>query len=332
MPGPANSQAIRVVADVGGTNTRIALYDPAGEELRALTVYRNRDHARFEDVLSRWLDDLPEPAPGLCCLAVAAPPAGDRVVMFNSRWSFSCRELAQQFGFTRLRRLNDFESNAYALPHLEKGDLEELHRGQPDRTGRLATVGPGTGLGGSVLDRTGPEPRGHACEPGHAGLSPASELELELFRALLHRHDNIYAELLVSGPGLARLYRTLGEVRGEATGELAPAEISQRALAGEDPLCELALDTFCALLGSACGDFLLANGAYGGLYLAGGIVPEIMPRLRNSSFHRRMCSKGAMGDILGDVPVYAITGGHPGLLGAAHAPLDQGGQPPETPD
>jgi glucokinase len=83
----------------------------------------------------------------------------------------------------------------------------------------------------------------------------------------------------------------------------------------------LALNTFCALLGSVCGDFLLANGSYGGLYLAGGFIPQMTEFLTQSSFHQRLVTKGAMHDMLVAVPVYVITSGQPGLIGAAHAPL-----------
>ena len=102
---------------------------------------------------------------------------------------------------------------------------------------------------------------------------------------------------------------------------LDPAEISHKAITGEDDLCVSALEIFCALLGSVCGDFLLATGSYGGLYLAGGIVPEISSFVRDSSFRRRMIEKGAMGETLAGIPVYAITSSQPGLLGAARVPL-----------
>ena len=313
---------MRIVADIGGTNTRLALFDPSGAGFRALRTYINRDFARLEDIFASWLEQLPEPAPGTCCIAVAAAACADRVVMSNMDWSFSCGELAARFGFEHLRRLNDFEANAYALPHLAASDRQLLHRGRGDRQdGRLATVGPGTGLGGAFLDWFNGVAHSFACEPGHMSLAPGDELELDIFRLLLPRHGNIYAELLVSGPGLARLYRALGEIRGEQTEPLEPAEISRRALSGGDGICVQALETFCALLGSVCGDFLLANGSYGGLYLAGGIVPAFTGFLGDSGFHRRLVDKGAMRDTLAEVPVYVITTGQPGLIGAAHAPL-----------
>ncbi len=118
------------MADVGGTNSRLALFDPLANELRALRTYVNRDYGQFEDIIAAWLDALAEPPPADCCLAVAAPPFEDRVTMLNIDWSFSRRELATRFGFSRLRCINDFEGNAYALPHLSAHDLATLHPGR----------------------------------------------------------------------------------------------------------------------------------------------------------------------------------------------------------
>jgi glucokinase len=311
----------RLVADIGGTNTRLALYDPAAGELRALVTYDNRDHQRLEDIVACWLQTLDEPPPTTCCIAVAAPPSGDRVTMTNINWSFSCRDLARRFGFTQLGRINDFQGIAYALPHLANADRQPLHTGHPQAQGKLATMGPGTGLGGATLEIVAGKPVACACEPGHMGLAAATALELEIARLLLPRHGEIHAELLVSGPGLRRLYRALAQIRGEAVDPLLPAEISRLALRGQDELCVLTLNTFCALLGSICGDFALASGAYGGLYLAGGIIPRMIPFLQASHFAQRFREKGSMGDHLAAVPLYAITTAQPGLIGAAHAPL-----------
>lgn len=312
----------RLVADVGGTNTRMALFDPATSTFRGLENYINRDYQHFEDVIAHWLKSLDGPCPEIGCIAVAAPPSADHVAMVNMSWEFYCSDVAARFGLQRLRRLNDFEGNAYSLPHLASGDLKQLHIGTDRQSsGRLATVGPGTGLGGAVLDQSGINPRACAAEPGHMGLSPGTELELAVFSLLLTRYPDIYAELLVSGPGLLRLYQALAELQGEQTQPYQPADISTHAVDETDPLCTLALDIFCSLLGSVCGDFLLANGAYDGLYLAGGIVPGILPYLQNSGFHQRLISKGAMRDGLGRIPIYAITADNPGLIGAAYAPL-----------
>ena len=81
----------RLVADVGGTNSRIGLFDEASNKISHIAEYRNRDYDRLEDVIDQWLAGLEAPAPTRGCIAAAAPPSGDRVTMINMGWSFSCR-------------------------------------------------------------------------------------------------------------------------------------------------------------------------------------------------------------------------------------------------
>jgi glucokinase len=305
----------------------LALFDPKNNELRALCSYRNRDYSQFEDVIADWLANLAEPHPTRACLAVAAPPAGDRISMLNIDWSFSCRELAARFGFSELRCINDFEGNAYALPFLGQQDLVTLHAGSNAMPGKLATIGPGTGLGGATLTVYGGVAHACASEPGHMGLAAATPLELELFRHLQPQYAEIYAELLLSGPGLQRLHQSLADIQGWEKLPLTPEEISSRAISGACKNCALTLNIFCALLGSAGGDYVLANGAYGGLYLAGGIVPGMIEFLQASSFVQRFQEKGGMREYLTRVPLYAITCETTGLLGAAHADLEPSAHP-----
>ena len=314
-----------MVADVGGTNTRLALFDESSRQFDAVAQYRNAAHRSLEEVIEQWLAGLDGERPSRACIAAAAPPTpGDRVSMINIGWSFSCRELADRFSLREFAWLNDFQANAHSLPHLDPGDLDVIHAGMETGHNALAIVGPGTGLGGATLQWVDGVPIADDSEPGHAGLSPGTDLEVEIFRLLLPEHGNIYAELLVSGAGLARLYETLARINGLAPAPLAPPEVSARALQGDDELCVTALKTFCALLGSACGDYVLSNGAYGGLFIAGGIVPKMVPFLRNSDFLQRFRNKGAMESHLSSVPVHVITTSHPGLIGAAHAPLQPG--------
>jgi glucokinase len=313
----------RLVADVGGTNSRIGLFDETEQTIDNIVEYRNADFDCLEDVITRWLEELAAPAPTRGCIAAAAPPSGDQVNMINLGWSFSCRELATRFGLDQFLWLNDFQANAHALPYLGSDDLEPICTGNPGESRILATVGPGTGLGGATLHWIEGTYVASDSEPGHVGLSPATELEIEIFRLLLPDHGDIYAELLVSGTGLTRLYQAIARINGIKPEELSPPEVSQRAVNGQDPLCVATLETFCALLGSACGDFILSNGAYGGLYIAGGIIPRMTDFLRRSEFLPRLRAKGAMRRHLKSVPVSIITEPYPGLIGAAHAPIQE---------
>lgn len=313
--------ATRLVADIGGTNARLALFDPRDGSLRHRHDFENAEFDSLEAVIERWIAQLQEPAPTQACLAVAAPPFDDRVEMLNLNWTFSIAAVAQRFGFEAIRCINDFESNAYALPHLTAGDLETIHPGIAGATGKLAAVGPGTGLGGAAFGLVDGRPVASASEPGHMSLAAVTAVEQAAFGLLLKTHPDVYAELLLSGPGIVRLYETLAQVMGEEAPPLTAAQITARATDTDCELCAETMATFCALLGSLCGDYVLAQGAYGGLYLCGGILPRMLPLLTQSTFHTRFVTKGGMQAHLEDVPVYVVTSGAAGLLGAAHTPL-----------
>lgn len=311
----------RLVADVGGTHSRLALWDPASNTLRARQDYLNESFSGFEHIIATWVEGLAEPQPTHACIAIAAPPFEDRVEMPSIGWSFSITALSAQFGLELIRVINDFESNAYSLIHLSDEDITTIHQGASGSSGKLAAIGPGTGLGGAAFGLVAGQPTASACEPGHMSLAPATPLEMALFTQLMKQHPVIYAELLLSGRGLPRLYRAICAVMGETAEDVSAPEISQKALADQCARCVQTMQTFCGLLGSVCGDFVLAQGAYGGLYLCGGILPQILPLLSNSTFLSRFSAKGEMQDYMTAVPVHVITSGRAGLLGAAHTPL-----------
>lgn len=318
MSGGSTRQ--RLVADVGGTNTRLAIFDEQSQELRAVATYNNRDYNSFESVIAHWLARLESSPPLRACIAVAAPPSGDRVAMNNMDWSFSITDIARSFGFEQLRWINDFEANAYALPHLGDDDLVSIHhRGTTGE--RLATVGPGTGLGGATITRVKGNVHVASGEPGFMSLAPGSDYEMALFNLIRQDHPDLYAELLVSGPGLLRLYQRVCQLENTDAVVNTPGEVSTKAIAGDNAQCRTALGVFCALLGEVCGNFVLANGAYGGLFLAGGILPRMIPFLKRSTFHQRFTGKGVMQQHLQAIPVHVITTPFPGLIGAAHASL-----------
>ena len=309
----------RMAADVGGTNTRIALVDSDTKELRALSTYTNRDYAHVADVIAAWMGTLTEPRPTEGCIAIAAVPQGDHISMTNMDWSFSRSAIEETFNFAQLSWINDFEANAFSLPHLTEGDRDVIFPGKPEDSSKLVVIGPGTGLGGATIETFGQVSYARACEPGHMSLSPGNDLELEIFKTLMQRYSYVHAELLVSGPGLLRLYETLAKITGRVAQAQSPAAVSRLAMDHSDETAVLALNTFADLLGSIAGDFALANGSYGGVYLAGGIVPTMIPFLQRSNFHQRFCDKGALDINLRSVPIYVITTAQPGLIGAAHA-------------
>lgn len=103
----------------------------------------------------------------------------------------------------------------------------------------------------------------------------------------------------------------------------ATGQITAAALAGEDALASETLDVFCGLLGSVVGDMALLYGVQGGVYLAGGILPNIREFLLQSSFVPRFLNKGTMREALERIPVKLVEHGQLGVIGAASWYLDQ---------
>jgi len=120
----------------------------------------------------------------------------------------------------------------------------------------------------------------------------------------------------LSGPGLLNLYQALGEIQGMPAALTKPAEVTKAALAG-DKLALMALERFCAILGSVAGDFALCFGATRGVYISGGIAPDIFDVLAASDFRKRFEMKGRMSDYLKPIPTHVVVEPHAALIGSA---------------
>jgi glucokinase len=324
----ASMTPLRLVADVGGTNARFALYDPRSACLLHARTLAAVDHPDIAASIATYLADLPAAADAAtvaeAALAVASPVRGDEVAFTNSPWRFSRSALASRLGWRRLLVLNDFEALALGVPYLAAAQLVTIRNGVADPTAPRAVLGPGTGLGVSGLVRCGPDGEGGhwvalAGEGGHVGFAPTDELEIDLLRFLARRHARASVERVLCGDGLGELYAFLAGRAGLADRRLEPAQVTLRALEQADPVAQAALQLFCAILGSVAGDLALTLGARGGVYLGGGILPRIVPTLLQGRFVERFLAKGRMSAVLEPVPVQLIVDPAAALRGAAAA-------------
>lgn len=307
-----------LVADIGGTNARFALADLATLDLSHICRIRCAAEPNFAAALSAYLASLPL-SPVCVAIAVAAPVLGEEVHLTNSTWSFTKRELRRITGLDELLVLNDFEALAHALPYLSPSDLRQIGGGEPEPQAPKLVLGPGTGLGVAGLVWSGNGWIAVAGEGGHVSLGAKDERELALLERLRQGRAHLSAERVLSGPGLANLYRAIAASRGESRDELEPDDILVRGLDGEDDLAVEALDFFVACLGSFAGDATLLFGARGGVYLGGGIAPKILPLLARGSFRESFAGKGRMTAYLETIPVFAILAELATLKGAAEA-------------
>ena len=234
----------------------------------------------------------------------------------NLGWSLSVADV-KACGVAQARLVNDFEAMALATEFFTADDVGRIgavETGAPDAT--VAVIGPGTGFGAGALVKGDGKSVVMASEGGHASFAPGDDVEREVLRILAAKYDHVSIERVLSGPGLEHLHVALDAIEGRA-GDAVPSDaITRGALAGDKPFVRT-LARFCAILGSVAGDFALAYGARGGVFIAGGIAPAILSFLETSEFRRRFEAKGRFQSYLQAIPTKVILHGHAAFLGDA---------------
>ena len=321
---------IRLVADIGGTNIRIS-QATKDNQLSHISTYKCADFAELSDVLKLYITEQEIADKSLhACLAIACPTDEDWISMTNLQWAFSQTELKAELGLQSLYLINDYKAIAMSVPFLnddQKCHIRGPHQGRANST--ISICGPGTGLGVATLSSATVQGNHfwHCInsEGGHIDFAPVDELDLIIFNYLDSRKPRISYEQLLSGYGLEQIYSAIIDYQNTIDGShaalhkttLSAAEISHNAITASCELCRLALQQFCKVLGSFAGNLALLNSSFGGVYIAGGIVPRFIEFLKQGDFGERFIAKGRLSNIAEQTPVFVITEPQPGLLGAA---------------
>ncbi len=320
-----------LAGDIGGTNVRLALFERLGGRLvrRKEARYRSRELRGLTAALDLFLPG--KPAVEAAGFGVAGPVRGGRSETTNLPWVVDQESLASRLGLLQVGLVNDLVANALGLEELAPSDLAVVNAGEEDPEGNRALISPGTGLGEAFLVRTKGGWLACPSEGGHASFAPRDDHEIELLRHLSARYGHVSCERILSGPGLADLYRFERDGSGipepawltEEIGRRgdAAAAVSAAALAGTDVVAGRTLQRWVAIWGGEAGDLALKILATGGVFLGGGIAPKVLPRLMDGTFLRAFCDKGRFARGLAKVPVRVVLNEDCALLGAARAAL-----------
>jgi glucokinase len=316
-----------LAGDIGGTHARLAIVDIDSEGVRVLQErsFSSESFSGLPAIVRLFLTDFAS-RPDHACFGIPCPVADGRCVGTNLSWTIDARSLSSEIGIADVTLINDLHAVGEALQRLSREDLVTLQAGEPASHGVKAIIGAGTGLGQAFLAWTGNEYLVHDSEGGHGSFSPRNLEERRLLETLATKFGHVSRERIVSGPGLVNIYRHLaarfgerenGNIRAEMDRGDPAAVIGRHGLAGSDSLTARALDMFVSAYGAQAGNLALTVMAKGGVYLAGGIAPQILPKLRDGTFMSAFLEKGRLSSVLARVPVHVIVNTHVGVIGAA---------------
>ena len=320
-----------LAGDVGGTKTWLGLFAlvrprPALLETRR---YRTLEFDGLTPMVAGFLDGTGATGRiAAACFGVAGPVRANVSRLTNVPWVVDGAQLGRRLGITTVRLLNDLEAMACAVGLLEASELAVIQPGTKIAGGNAALIAPGTGLGEAGLHAVGDRLIPVPSEGGHADFAARGPRELELVGVLSADRGRVALEDVVSGPGLVNLYKFTHRSTRCASGarpdelDLRPAAITTSALAGGCAACVESLDLFVSALGAAAGNLALRTLSTAGLYLGGGIVPQVLPALRSGRFIEALVDKGPMRPLLAQVPVSAILEQQTALVGAAISAAD----------
>jgi len=321
---------VKVLAgDIGGTTTRLGVYEVAGDELSCIREqsFTSDEFSGLEEILSEFLGGE-EPGCRAACFGIAGPVTGRRMRTTNLPWVVDADDLERSIGISPVVLINDLEATGWGVVRMGEGEVHVLNPGRPDARGNGAVIAAGTGLGEAGIYWDGRSMRPFACEGGHAGFSPTDEMSDGLLQFLRQRHGGrVSWERVLSGPGLANLYRYMLEragkpepdwfVEADRAGDPTPA-ISTAGLEDRDEVCARTIEIFARLYGEEAGNLALKVMAAGGVWVGGGIAPKILPVLTGGAFMEGFLAKGRMRPLLESMPVRIILDDRAALHGAAH--------------
>ncbi len=315
MTHPANS--LLLVADIGGTNTRVALAE--GRQILSDTIrrYSNTDYPGLESVLRRYIDDEGGVDPRAACVAVAGPVRDGRATLTNLDWTIDKTTLMRATRAETVAILNDLQAQGHALGHLDPAVIRPILAGSgvQAHAARLV-IGVGTGFNAAPVFETANGRLVPPSEAGHANLPIRTDADLRLCRYVETAHGFPGVEDVLSGRGLERAYAWLGDEAGDPR-ERSAQQIMESCADGQDERAIEAARIFTRILGTVAGNLALIQLPFGGIYLVGGVSRAFAPYLERFGFGEAFRDKGRFAGFMSNFSVSVVEDDYAALTGSA---------------
>lgn len=306
-----------LVADIGGTNSRLAMASNGCLETDSIQKYRNEEVSSFNDVLERYLDSAPAVDLAAICVAVAGPVRDGFASLTNFDWTIGAKAISESTGISNVFVINDMQALGHSLEHICASKTHEVisKQSEPAVAATKLVVNIGTGFNSATVLDTANGLLVAPSESGHSSLPVATEQQFELLKAL--RQDSGFAsiECVLSGRGLETLHSWLNGRHG--VGAKFASNDALTANFGRDAACDATGRLFVEILGAVVGNLALVHLPFGGIYLAGSVAKATAQVLDTLGFREAFLSKGRFSSFMEEFSVSVIMDDDAPLRGSA---------------
>lgn len=313
-----------ILADIGGTNTRVALADGTTLRMASIRRFSNAEYnARGQDIAHVLADYLAQEGASVSgvCVAAAGPVQDGVATMTNLDWVIDAPKLRAATGAQRVAILNDLQAQGQALGHIPADKLRRVIDGPVKSGASMLVVGLGTGVNAAPAH---PVPHGLLVPPsecGHVTMPIRTDEDFRLARfieaALKAEGEAPHAgvEEVLAGRGLANLHAFAAAERGVPDG-LNSAEVLQ-ALAAGDAAATDAARLYVHILGQTLADLALIHLPYGGIYLIGGMSRAMAPHFQRFNLEAAFREPRRVDLLVQDFSVTVVEDDYAALTGCA---------------
>jgi glucokinase len=305
-----------LIADIGGTNVRFAVYNNSSCRIENLQWFKMSEFSEFSHIITLYFNQFIDQAIQKAVFAVAGTIKNNHVDLTNINISINASSIKDKFGFSDVKLLNDFEAAAWGVLALKESDVEQINGNKAVPHGIKAILGAGTGLGEAIiipLNNNGY--RIISSEGGHCDLSAFNDMEYSLVEKIYKEFGHASMEHVLSGKGILRIFHHLCEKNNLHYEINDPSQITENAFLEKNDIFEDTMRFFCRIYGRETGNLALKSLSKGGVYIAGGIVNKIYPMLIKWGFLEGFLEKGRMKPLMQEIPVFVVKREDLGLLG-----------------
>ena len=310
-----------LAGDIGATKTLFAIFSVSeGRVLKAREErFITKDCGSFEEAIRKFLDDE---VPDLISFGVAGPVMDGKVNITNVGTVLNSKQMSEALNQVPVYFINDLEATGYGISWLKDEELKLIFEGRKNATGNIAIIAPGTGLGEAGAYWDGHKYHPFSTEGGHCDFASRTQEDFDLYNYLKEKYTHVSWERVVSGNGIIQIFEFLQEKKEipawlttQLRNEDAAKVISSSAKKVE--ICGQTMQLFFGYLAQEAGQLALKTKATGGLFIGGGIMPQILSLLDIDAFVQQFTDFGRLKFLLETIPVKVILNEQTALLGAA---------------